>query len=345
MKNAPHSFVIKRGLIGKNVHRLMMDMRAVLEPNTASQLKVRKTNVIKDFVSIASIFHVTHMMLFTKTEKNIFMRLGRVPHGPTMIFRVHRYTLGKDVRTSLRRPMMNQKLFRRSPLLVMNAFDTDQKPHLKLVTTLFKTLFPTIDVNRVKLGVLKRCVLLNYDSEKDLIEFRQFAIKIKPVGLSKPVKKLITSKRIPNLSGLRSFDDIMDQDHGFTSESEGELDEVEDQRHVELPQPIRSRGNMLHEKSAIRCVEIGPRLTLELIKVQEGLCSGDILYSKFNEYTKGFDADFDLDQIDQNDEFDQLEEDKDSNDEGNEALDSDEEMNDEDIKDYDDDNNDNEISS
>ena len=312
------------------MHRLMMDMRSVLEPNTASQLKVRKTNVIKDFVSIASVFHVSHMMMFTKTEKNIFLRLGRVPHGPTLIFRVCQYTLGKDVRSSLRRPMMNQKLFRRAPLLVMNAFQTEKHPHLKLVTTMFKTLFPTIDVNRIRLNQLKRCLLLNYDSEKDEIEFRQYAVKVKPVGLSKPVKKLVTSKKIPNLSRLRSFDDIMDQEQGFTSESEGELDEVEDQRHVELPQPIRSRGNMLFEKSAIRCVEIGPRMTLQLVKVQEGMCDGAILHSKFNEKVKGLDSNFEIDQIGQEDDFDQMEvEDEEEN---NDIDDDDDDIDDEEEK-------------
>ena len=37
---APHTFVINRGAVGKNVSRLVRDMRRVMEPFTASQLKV-----------------------------------------------------------------------------------------------------------------------------------------------------------------------------------------------------------------------------------------------------------------------------------------------------------------
>lgn len=284
MKRAPHSFVINKGLVGRNVNKLISELRLILEPNTASQLKVRKTNLIKDFISVASIFNVTHLACLTKTRKNIFIRFARVPHGPTLYFKITNYMLGKDVRSSLRRPLMNQKLFRKSPLLVMNSFqDPDNdKPHLKLVTSMFKTMFPFIDINTIKLRTVKRCVMLNYNPDTGLIDLRHYAIKIKPVGLSKPVKKLVSSKKIPNLSKLKSFDDIMEIDHGFTSESEGELDEVEEQRHVTVSEPMKSAGNVLFEKSAVRCVEIGPRITLELVRITDGLCKGKVLFSKKN---------------------------------------------------------------
>lgn len=264
------------------MNKLIQELRLILEPNTASQLKVKKANSIKDFVSVASIFHVTHLICLTKTRKNIFMRFCRLPHGPTLFFRIQNYTLGKDVRSNLRRPLMNQKLFQRSPLLVMNSFAAvaEDKPHLKLTTSMFKTMFPSIDINSVKLRTVKRCVMLNYNPDTGLIDLRHYAIKIKPVGLSKPIKKLVSSKKIPNLSQLKSFDEIMDVDHGFTSESEGELDEVEEQRHVTVSEPMKSAGNVLFEKSAVRCVEIGPRLTLELMRITDGLCKGKIMYNK-----------------------------------------------------------------
>ena len=292
MKRAPHSFVINKGLIGRNVNKLIQDLRLILEPNTAKQLKVKKTNLIKDFISVASIFHVTHLICLTKTRKNIFLRFCRVPNGPTLYFKIKNYMLGKDVRSNLRRPLMNQKLFQKSPLLVMNSFQSlpgqkeeeaaaeEQKPHLKLITSMFKTMFPFIDINNVKLRTVKRCVMLNYNQDTGLIDLRHYAIKIKPVGLSKPVKKLVASKRIPNLSKLKSFDEIMDVEHGFTSESDGELDELEEQRHVTVSEPMKSSGNLLFEKSAVRCIEIGPRITMELVRITDGLCKGKIMYNK-----------------------------------------------------------------
>lgn len=48
-----------------------------MEPFTAMSLKERKKNTIKDFVSIASILHVTHMCIFSKTEQGMYFKLCR----------------------------------------------------------------------------------------------------------------------------------------------------------------------------------------------------------------------------------------------------------------------------
>lgn len=45
-----------------------------------------------------------------------------------------------------------------------------------------------------------------------------------------------------------------------------------------LPQTLNSRGNLQNNKSAIRLHEIGPRLTIELIKIQNDLFAGEVLY-------------------------------------------------------------------
>lgn len=45
-----------------------------------------------------------------------------------------------------------------------------------------------------------------------------------------------------------------------------------------MPQTLSSRGNLENNKSAIRLHEIGPRLTIELIKVQNDLFTGEVLY-------------------------------------------------------------------
>jgi len=59
---------------------------------------------------------------------------------------------------------------------------------------------------QVKLSNIRRCVLLNYNVTSKLIDFRHYAIKAVPVGLSKGVKKLVQSK-VPNLG---RFEDISD---------------------------------------------------------------------------------------------------------------------------------------
>ena len=61
-------------------------------------------------------------------------------------------------------------------------------------------------VLQVKLRNIRRCVLLNYDVSTKMIDFRHYAIKAVPVGLSKGVKKLVQSK-VPNLG---RFEDVSD---------------------------------------------------------------------------------------------------------------------------------------
>ncbi|CAG2107600.1 unnamed protein product, partial [Medioppia subpectinata] len=132
---APHSFVIKRGKVGKNVNELLHNFRQVLEPFTAMSLKIKRYNVVKDFVHIASSLNVTHLVIFTKTVKAAYLRLCRVPRGPTLTFKVVNYTLTKDVRSALKRPLVYSGLFQLSPLLVLNGFTGDEELRMKLMTS------------------------------------------------------------------------------------------------------------------------------------------------------------------------------------------------------------------
>lgn len=101
-----------------------------------------------------------------------------------------------------------------------------------------------------------------------MIDFRHYAIKVVPVGLSKSVKKLVQAK-VPNLSRCQDFSDFMTKP--TMSESEAEDDPAS---HVTLPQKLSSRGNLEKGTSAIRLYELGPRLTLQvyiLIKLENFL--------------------------------------------------------------------------
>lgn len=225
-----------------------------MEPNTAAKLKVKKKNVIKDFLAVASIFHVTNLIVLTRTSKAMYIRFCKIPHGPTLVFKVEKYSLCRDVISSLRKAVVVPNLHVFAPFLVMNGFSKSSAEDMKttLMTTLFQEMFPAIDVRAVKITALKRCVLLNYDEETNTLEFRHFVIRIKPVGISKPIKKLVCGKRLPNLGGLASVEEIFEKNIAL-SESEGEgLDEVEEERHVTLPQSVPTRGNLLNERSAIR---------------------------------------------------------------------------------------------
>ncbi|XP_022241580.1 suppressor of SWI4 1 homolog [Limulus polyphemus] len=97
--------------------------------------------------------------------------------------------------------------------------------------------------------------------------------------MSKAVKKLIQSK-IPDLSQYRDVSEFI-MKSGNLSESEAEVDGPENQ--VILPQNISSRGNIASHKSSLRLIELGPRLKLQLIKIEEGLMEGEILFHELVE--------------------------------------------------------------
>ncbi len=107
---------------------------------------------MKDFIAISSHFHVTHLMTFSKTQLSTYMRLIRVPRGPTLNFRIRRFTHGRDIVSALKRPQTFPKQFEHAPLLVMNGFQ-DDSIHIKLIATMFQNMFPSINVATVSSSV------------------------------------------------------------------------------------------------------------------------------------------------------------------------------------------------
>jgi ribosome biogenesis protein SSF1/2 len=50
---------------------------------------------------------------------------------------------------------------------------------------------------------------------------------------------------------------------------------------VTLPQDYVGRNNRQSEQRAIRLTELGPRMDLTLVKIQDGVCAGEVLYHKY----------------------------------------------------------------
>ncbi|KAH7727712.1 brix domain-containing protein [Aphelenchoides avenae] len=286
----PHSFVIHTGKVGRYVRRLERDIRRVMEPNTASQLKVTKRNNFKDFMVNAAPLGVSHMVVLTKSDQSVNLRIIRTPQGPTLRFRgiasnpgmplirkfpVENYTLMRDILAASKRAVIFQEQFRKSPLVVLSGFNQPEKKHLGLVQTVIQNMFPSINVDTVKLSTIRRTVLVHYNAEEDLIEFRHYAIKSVPSGISKSAKKLVQSK-IPDLSKYEDISQFM-LAPGQLSESEFEGEQVE----VDLAQDLATRGCKKGQKTKIRLLEIGPRMTWKLMKVEEGVDEGEVLYHSY----------------------------------------------------------------
>lgn len=145
----PKSFIIKSGKVGKSASALVHDVRRTMEPNTATKLRERKSNKLRDFLTMAGPLGVSHMLIFGQTDAGTNMRIIRCPRGPTLTFRVNKYALTKDVLASSRRPKQpSGNEFVTPPLLVLNNFGSEDK-HVKLLVTTFQNLFPPIHVQSV----------------------------------------------------------------------------------------------------------------------------------------------------------------------------------------------------
>ncbi|KAH6561706.1 hypothetical protein BASA61_009957 [Batrachochytrium salamandrivorans] len=274
--NTPKSFVIKSGEVGRSLGLLVRDIRRTMEPNTATKLKERRGNKIKDFVHVASQLSVTHALIFSRNKTGVpNMRVGRIPRGPTLSFHITSFSLAKDILALQASPKSPSIEFLKSPLVVLNNFAGDAK-HIKLIATMFQNLFPPIRVQQMKLTDARRVVIFNLNADTGRVEFRHYRINIKAIGLSKSVKSLIRTN-IPDLKGFKDISDYVMRE-AFASESD-----VEDatESTVTLPDGYQLKDNPKSGQRAIKLVELGPRMELELVKIQGGLCAGEVIHHAF----------------------------------------------------------------
>jgi ribosome biogenesis protein SSF1/2 len=148
-ESIPRSFVIKSGHVSPAVAQLVRDIRKMMEPNTASKLKERRGNKIKDFLMVAGQLHVSHLLVFSKSKNGgVNMRIGKMPRGPTITFHVEEYSLAKDVLKLQRRPKSPGLEYLHAPLVVLNNFGDNSK-HMQLLATMLQNMFPAIKVSTV----------------------------------------------------------------------------------------------------------------------------------------------------------------------------------------------------
>lgn len=94
--------------------------------------------------------------------------------------------------------------------VVMNGLGAAEE-HLKLVTVMFQNMFPAINVNTVKLPTCQRVLLLNNNKETGLIDLRHYLIRAQPVGVSRPIRKLVQRRTLPDLGGLEDISEFMNR--------------------------------------------------------------------------------------------------------------------------------------
>ncbi|CCF60576.1 hypothetical protein KAFR_0K02220 [Kazachstania africana CBS 2517] len=328
LKGIPKSMVIRVGqtsLSNHSLNQLIKDFRQIMQPHTAVRLKERKSNKLKDFIVMCGPLDVSHLFIFTQSEKtgNVSLKIARTPNGPTVTFNVVDYSLSKDIKRFLRRPKtLAKEDVLDPPLLVLNGFNTnsddDESNNVeKVVLSMFQNIFPPLNPSQTQLSSIRRVFMINKDPKTNEISMRHYFINIKDVEISKNLKRLYKAKdhlnkSVPNLSTKQDISSlILDHDLGaYTSESEVEDDSIvkvmdndnnttrvnnqrkpqepigeddgeeeeeeEDQDSMPVAKPVANP-----KKKAIRLTEVGPRLNLKLIKIEDGICSGKVLHHEF----------------------------------------------------------------
>eukprot|EP00913_Durusdinium_trenchii_P018817 g17684.t1 len=266
--------LIPRCFVGDRIKDLVQDFRNVMMPNSAKALKESKSNRVEDFIAVASHFNVTHLIIFSATKAATYMKLARLPQGPTLTFRVDSFTLAREVRAAQRRPQGSSRDFTSPPLQVLNGLGGPKerfelpRRYLRLLAEMLRGTFPAIDVPTFNQAECRRAALFHYDRENDAIFFRHFVVGRRQLGLERGIKKLTKFNRLPNLSGKADIADFVTGGGAVTSESE--VDEA-----AEIP------GTWKSGRVAVRLSEAGPRLRLLLIKAEEGVCTGGVMYHRF----------------------------------------------------------------
>lgn len=166
------------------------------------------------------------------------------------------------------------------PVLVLNNFNQSDEQQVKLMKVTFQHMYRTINVNTVKLSDCRRVVLYHFMPETGNVEMRHYAVRANPVGISRNVKKIIQSK-IPDLSNLEDISEFIEGNAGGFGGNASDSEAEDEASKVTLPDRFVGRGNAKAQLSAMKLTELGPRLTLELFKVEQGVNEGDILYHKF----------------------------------------------------------------
>ncbi|EJD53272.1 Brix-domain-containing protein [Auricularia subglabra TFB-10046 SS5] len=294
----PKSFVIKHGQVGQSLATLVRDLRQVMEPNTATRLRERARNKLKDYLVMAPALHVSHLLVFTLTDLSPSLRIVRLPSGPTLSFRVERYSLAKDIRAVHRRAKSTGLEYLTPPLLVLASFPQpgpDTPPHLTLMQKSFQSMFPALSPASLKLSEARRVVLVSYSAERNTVDVRHYLISVRPYGVSKRIRRVLesasTSKPVLDLSNEQDVADFLlrkpgeTDPTGYESASSAASDAGDA---VSLADDYVGRGNKKGTKKAVKLDEIGPRMELKLLKITEGPPGkeGEVLYHAFVKKSK-----------------------------------------------------------
>ena len=254
-------------------------MRLVMYPYTFINLKESSKNNIKDFLSLVDIYGLSHMMMFTNTDKHSYLHFAKMPKGPTVTFVIDKYCLSSDIFSKTEKDQKPlTKSFGHIPLLIMNGFHNakiseEYEAPMKIVSMMFQSFFPPVNLGQVQMKKFKRVVLINLNLNNNNIpelEFRHYDIDMYKYSVKKTISNIINDLgKTKDLSKFNNISDYILKHSGYSScsdnEEEGQCEIIDEK-------------NKTNEKTQIKLKEIGPRLNLSIFKIQEGFFKGNVVF-------------------------------------------------------------------
>lgn len=266
-ENVPRSFVVRRGRVSGSTRDLVNDLRDVMAPNCAKALKEKQSTKVKDYLAVTNVFGVSHLVMLSNNATSTYLRIARVPQGPTVTFKVNKFTLSRDIQATQKRPHKSINDLRHAPLLLMNNFG-GQEHDTKLMAEVLKNMFPPINVETFTTNNCRRTALFHLE-KNGAIQFRHYAITQKLHGVSRSIQRLVNGKAC-----LGSGQDVADYilGGGYASDSEMEDD---------VPAQVRPDKKKASQTVGLNLVEIGPRMELIPVKAEAGVMDGSVLFHKY----------------------------------------------------------------
>jgi ribosome biogenesis protein SSF1/2 len=302
-RKIPKSLVTRKGSTAAEVSELVTDLRRLMQPYTAVSFqddpKNRKLTLQQYSTHLALPMGITHILQFSQKDDRCNLRLARLPEGPVLTLRVHQFSLSRHIVRLQKRPVAwTGAMNTCPPVVVTNNFgDHTAPPHVKLMRITFQNLFPQINVSTVKLKDCRRVVLFdlvddvvapdgdnNNDEEqqqqgtattRQIVHVRHFAVRATPVGVHRRIRRLIhnnnKNKALPNLNKCQDIADYLTSNAVMSDAPSDSEPEDGDEQVVQLSDQYVGKGNGKNQTAALKLVELGPRMSWQLIKVEKGL--------------------------------------------------------------------------
>jgi len=277
--SVPRSLVLRRGKVGIYLQKLIKEVRVMLYPFCAINLKESRKNSLKDFLSIVDLYNLSHMFAFTKTSNNEYMRLARMPSGPTLTFKIDQYCFSSDLATNTENHKPLLKSFHHVPVILLNGFNSnllseEYTEPVKIVSSMFQSVFPPLNFAELEEKQVKKCILVNMKvsgSGEPSFELRHYHIDVEKMASKKTISNVINMNKT-DFSGYSNIAEYILKQTGYTDNSDNE------ESNVNLS--LNEKGTTKENVHKVNLVEIGPRLDVKLHKIEEGFFKGNVAFHK-----------------------------------------------------------------